>query len=290
MVDDIVVSNDEEDIVTNQRFITRIFYEKNNEIIGCEIVLYDDNTNIIDTIEVTDAKTIIDLKDEWEHIKDYYVLRGDVTLPEKLRDNVTLQDILRNENGETNIVATKLYENDYEYSANDFASAFHNHNGLYCEKFHASMNDEYGVGKEDYFGHVRIIDNLDENIFVQGNALSSYQGYLLNNKVNDVQNEFKWSALKSIGSFIKYRVNRGLRLVVCNYNRKDYTGLNSSTGVHVLHKEGTIPDDYAPAGRCISPLYRGDVVLYFNSDGSVKISNLNKIQSMDIYGQVMWYY
>ena len=121
-------------------------------------------------------------------------------------------------------------------------------------------------------------------------ALSSKQGYELNQRINAINQRFAWSDVKSIGSYIKYRVNEDLRLVVCNYNRSDYTGLKDATGNHVLNGAGTIPNYYAPSSRVLTTLYRGDVTLYYNTDGSVNIYNLTKIKKMNIHAQVLWHF
>lgn len=54
-------------------------------------------------------------------------------------------------------------------------------------KSHASTATTYGVGTTTSYGHVKTINNLTTSSHTNGNALSAYQGYLLNqNKVDKV--------------------------------------------------------------------------------------------------------
>ena len=49
-------------------------------------------------------------------------------------------------------------------------------------KSHASTNTTYGVGTGSNYGHCKTINNLTRSSFTNGEALSAYQGYLLNQK------------------------------------------------------------------------------------------------------------
>lgn len=48
---------------------------------------------------------------------------------------------------------------------------------------HAAQDGTYGLGSADYYGHVKVINNLDSTEYNTGEALSAYQGAVLNNKV-----------------------------------------------------------------------------------------------------------
>ena len=277
--------------VAKQKFVTRVFHENDNQVIGCEVIIYDNYNEVIDTICITDQTTLKKYIDNWDGISQYYILRGDVELPEDLQALVdagqpTLQDILENSTGSTTINATTLDGSD----ASDFASVDHTHGSAYCITKHDSSNQDYGISTKDLYGHCKIADRLTDSTYTEATALSSHQGYVLNESITALQSKNTWSSVKTIGSYIKYRVNSDLRLVVCNYNRKDYTGMKNSTGKIELHPAGTIPSSYAPTARKITPLYRGDITLYFGTDGSVNLYNLTKIKSMNLQAQVMWHY
>ena len=277
--------------VAKQKFITRVFHENDNQVIGCEVIIYDNYNEVIDTICITDQTTLKKYIDNWDNISQYYVLRGDVELPEELQALVdagqpTLQSVLENPREATTINATTLAGSQ----ASDFASADHNHGSAYCNTKHDSSNKDYGISTNDLYGHCKIADRLTDSTYTEATALSSHQGYVLNQSIKDLQSRNAWSSVKTKGSYIKYRVNSDLRLIVCNYNRSDYTGMKNSTGKIELHPAGTIPSSYAPTSRVITPMYRGDVTLYYGTDGSISLYNLTKIKSMNLHAQVMWHY
>lgn len=57
----------------------------------------------------------------------------------------------------------------------------------YCPpKSHSSTEIEYGVGTENSYGHCRVMNNLTTDSFTSGQALSAYQGYLLNDKIENL--------------------------------------------------------------------------------------------------------
>ncbi|MBA4699895.1 MAG: phage tail protein [Ruminococcus sp.] len=51
---------------------------------------------------------------------------------------------------------------------------------------HASSGTGYGVGTTANYGHVKTRNDLNASSYVQGEALSAYQGYLLNTKINSL--------------------------------------------------------------------------------------------------------
>lgn len=52
---------------------------------------------------------------------------------------------------------------------------------------HASSGTGYGVGTISNYGHNKLINNLDRSAFVNGEALSAYQGYVLNGLIAAVR-------------------------------------------------------------------------------------------------------
>ena len=51
-------------------------------------------------------------------------------------------------------------------------------------KSHASSDTTYGVGTGSNYGHCKTRNNLTANSYTAGEALSAYQGYVINNKFN----------------------------------------------------------------------------------------------------------
>ena len=51
---------------------------------------------------------------------------------------------------------------------------------------HASSATTYGLGSSANYGHVKVINNLTTSSSTNGEALSAYQGYILNEKIDDV--------------------------------------------------------------------------------------------------------
>lgn len=50
---------------------------------------------------------------------------------------------------------------------------------------HASSATDYGIGDTINYGHVKVINNLNQTSHVVGNVLSSYQGNVLNRKIEN---------------------------------------------------------------------------------------------------------
>ena len=53
---------------------------------------------------------------------------------------------------------------------------------------HQSTGTSYGVGTENIYGHCKTINNLNRTSFTYGEALSAYQGYLLDQKKVGTEN------------------------------------------------------------------------------------------------------
>lgn len=313
----------------NTRFVTNILYENNGSVYGFEILLFDIDNNQIETIMVVDETDFDSWTEMISKLKDVYVpyseqdalnleslksekakigKKGYKTNAEEiytledyedfinnlewsdLKDMGSLESILKNElnttinNYPVEINATKFMGMD----SDKFSKVGHSHN--FAEKSHSARDNSYGVGDEELYGHVKVINNLNKVMYVAGESLSAYQGKVLNDSIKSIKDNTAWSKVQAIDTYLSYKVNAGLRLVVCNFNRNDYTGLKDKTGNQLLYKKGTIPDKYAPSSRVSTPMYRGDVVLYYNRDGSVNLYNLTKIKKMNLHAQVMWHY
>ena len=310
--------------------MTNVLYENNGSVYGFEILLFDTANKRIKSIMVVDetdfdswTEMISKLKDAYAFYTEQDILNLELIKTEKAKigekgyksnpDDVytvedyeefmddlewsslkqigSLEDILKNSydatinNYPVEINATKFMG----MTSDEFSKAGHSHN--FAEKSHSSTDNEYGLGNEAVYGHTKIINNFNTEGYHAGESLSAYQGAVLNKKVTEIENKKTWSKVtKKADGVLKYRILEDLQLVVCTYNRSDYTGLKDKTGTHILHKKGAIPEKYAPSSRVSTSLYRGDVTVTFNTDGSIDINNLTKINKMNIHFQVMWRY
>ena len=303
----------------NNIFQARVYLEDKSNVCGAEIIIFGDNTREpIEKILITDVTDFDYLNGLVEHLEDALIpytqddkqnlkkiaeYLSDKDDPDKqseylnikwsnlhnkgdlhtiLLNNMIYTDSLKRvyeDNGTTVINATHL--NGKESS--EYALTNHTH----TEYLSNSHIDTYG--KSNTRGHVKVIDNLNSSEKT-GSALSANQGKKLNESIKKLDKSIRngWNLVKK-GNFIRLRYNPLLHLCVCSYNQNNYTGLAKDTGIQPLHRKGTL-GEYAPITDVHTPLYRGDVVMNFNSDGSIKIHNLTKHDKIDIHCQVVWYY
>lgn len=288
-------------------FQARVFHEKNKQVYGAEIVLFDNDKEIIDTILITDKADFdayAGLVDNMTNVYAPFTKQDEdnLTILKKLAskqidetsveyknmqwsvlsDVKYLDEILANSNQNININAKYLSG----FQSGDFAKLDHEHRG-YLKDTHASEK-----ATTNNMGHVHIVDNLNKTTLMDGEVLSAKQGNVLKKNIDEINSKITnpWSKVIKKGDYITYEVLPLLRLVVCNYSRDKYKGLSSETGAHQLHKADTINKKYQPTQRIITPLYRGDVTLYYNRDGSIGIYNLTKHKEINIKAQVMWHY
>jgi hypothetical protein len=302
-------------------FQARLFLENNSNVYGAEIIIFGSQSDEpIEKILITDATdydylntvvdNLIDLcvpytkedKEFYNALVDYLNNptdedKKDAYLDLKhnwsgLHDKGDLETILANsltvgddgvsvDTGKCVINATHLDG----HSIGEFSRVNHTHSG-YLPYSHSSQ-----YGTSDTIGHVKIVDDLNGKEGV-GSALSSKQGAVLDSKIKGLEDTVRnsWSPVYKCGKYNQIRIydNPLLRLCVCEYNQSDLDILKKDGGIHVLEKENTIPNP--PTSRVLTPVYRGDTVLMFNTDGSVKIHNLMLHDSINIHAQVMWHY
>ena len=303
----------------NNIFQARVYLENESSVCGAEIIIFGENTREpIEKILITDVTDFDYLNGLVEHLEDALIpytetdkanlkkvadYLGDKDDPQKqsdylnikwsaLHDKGDLHTILLNnmqytdslkrvyeDNGSTIINATHLNGKD----GSEYALSSHSHTE-YLSNSHIT-----NYGNATTRGHVKVIDNLNSTEKT-GSALSANQGRKLNDSIKKLDNSVRnaWNTVKR-GNFITLRYNTLLHLCVCSYNRNNYDGLKKDTGTQPLHKKGAL-DEYPPSTNVHTPLYRGDIVMSFNTDGSIKIHNLTKHDSVDIHCQVVWYY
>lgn len=234
----------------------------------------------------------------------YENLKGQLAWSDSSKESLSLADILYNKSEEStvdgesiyiapyDINATSLQGTDKTYTVSELALKNHAHD--YASIYHATQETKHGLGDETQYGHVKVINNLTSENHLSGHSLSAYQGRVLKDDVTRLDNKFSWSNkwLTVDGNdYLKYKVNTDLKLIVCTYNRSKYTGISKSTGKTVLHDASKgIPKEYRPFARVTAPLYRGDITLSFNNDGTITLYNLVAKNEINIHTQVMWYY
>lgn len=140
-------------------------------IIGADVNFYDDSGNIVHRVVICEEQQLQELSDKVDNLDTSYVKPDE------------LISILENTAENTVINATKL--NDL--NSGSFALRDHTHNN-FAEKDHASSSNNYGLGDSSKYGHVKTRNNLTATSFISGEALSAYQGALLNNRVSNLEN------------------------------------------------------------------------------------------------------
>lgn len=66
-------------------------------------------------------------------------------------------------------------------------------------KNHISETGEYGVGDAENYGHVKLVNNLTASEYTDGEALSAYQGKVLDDKINGKANQSHASVETTFG-------------------------------------------------------------------------------------------
>lgn len=224
------------------KFETNVYREKDNKIIGVDVVVLDDAGVIIDNISITDARELNNLRNELDALTT-----GSITLNE-------LRNILKNIDSSTIINATTLSGK----TSGDFAKATHDHDSRYPFKSHATTDGNNGVGTTERYGHNKIINNWkDINGYIAGHSLSANLGKILKNELTTLNNKLHTPFIKGAHVRIgrerdmqgeegsQILINRGDKIYAKIYannpnlnlsNRKiDFQFLRESAGFDVYH-------------------------------------------------------
>lgn len=107
-------------------------------------------------------------------------------------------------------------------------------------KSHASSGTDYGVGTTASYGHVKTRNDVNASAYVAGEALSSYQGYALNQKITKNNlgagvNLFGYTSYRfpSDGYVYleaNYRASHYVQVRLYGYNSANYVILQQTTG------------------------------------------------------------
>ena len=152
------------------KYKVRSFYEKNTGTAGADVVIFDDEGDEIDTLLITTESTYNDLVQQLENLDERYVSKSEVL--NILRNNIYSSDEI------VEINATLLEGHNSDY----FAKRDHNHDSLYVPKSHTNI-----LSNQNTAGHTKIINNVSRQVFNEGEALSAYQGSLLNNRLSTLE-------------------------------------------------------------------------------------------------------
>lgn len=255
-------------------FKTKVYYEDNDQVIGAEVIVYSEEGDRIGSIQITSKKDFDDLIDRINGFDDVFVGKSDL-------ENLVSQ---------LSIDAATLDG----YSSPDFALRDHSHNLEYAITNHATSENRYGLGSDSVFGHVKIVNDLEESSYKDGHALSAYQGKVLNTLIsNVVRSMYSWTRVVStkISNTTVFEVfyNAGLKMCWARYARSDYVGFKTKYNQTItLHAANTVQDAYHPHARIISPIFHPDVNIWINTDGSVSCRSNSKIDSISLVGHFMW--
>lgn len=253
-------------------FKTKVYYEENNKIIGAEVIVYSGEGDRIGNIQITSKKDFDDLINRIDSFDEIFIAKNDLqNLVDKLIiDAATLDG----------------------YSSSDFASRDHSHNREYAKTNHADSENIYGLASSSLFGHVKTVNNLNQTSFKEGFALAANQGKILNDNINNVvKNNRTWSKVKETDNFTLW-YNSSTRICYAEYNRDDYIGFSNPNNVNKeleLHGGAVlVPSTYQPHVRVTTSLYRPDVNIHIENDGTIHVRSLTQIAKIGIHASFMW--
>lgn len=139
--------------------------EETGKIIGAEVIVYNSSNDNIATIEIVDAETLAELEAKLDALDSTYLTYDEV------------MEILAN-SSETNIINATLLNG---FASDDFAKKNHTHSE-YAPSAHTIVQ-----GSKTTAGHVKTIDSLNTTRYISGEALSAYQGGLLNKRLTTIE-------------------------------------------------------------------------------------------------------
>ena len=211
------------------RFETDVFKynEDDDGVVGCSVTIYEDNGDMIDTIEIADADQLQALEDALDVIDETYMT------------NEQIISLLRNISGGTTINATTLNGED----GSNWVTSSQLSGMSFYPKAHASASTLYGVGSNNNYGHVKVRNDLSASTNVTGEALSSYQGKVLNDKINAIPNPNTINYNRPHSNFQLLKNNKVVTLSIANWDCHDYSSVTGQwVDVDVI-----IPSGYKPA-------------------------------------------
>lgn len=250
-------------------FKSRIYYAEEDQIIGAEVTVYSEEGDNIGSIQVTSKKDFDDLKAKLDGLDETYVSIDNLET-ELSKDHVH--------------VNAQTLEG---YSSTDFSMAKHTHLDEFAPTDHSSQNNKYGLANTSKYGHTKLVNNLDKDIYADGEALSAKQGYDLKNLINTLRNDIgAWQSIKIAKNNGTLRINPLLRMAILVYYRENYTVSKNVT----LHS-GAIPEQYRFTGTQRTSPSDAYTILAVNSNGDILLKTTRtKSNTSAIRGTFVWIY
>lgn len=207
---------------------TKVSVKNNrNEIVSGDVCLYNDDGDVVKKITIVESEVLAELQDTIDNFDNNYLSLTNVS------------DILSNRVGEYAINATSLRgvdsndivtKQDLEYELGVFGAP----------KIHDSnTSGKYGAGTLEKYGHVKLRNDCNAQNFQNSEALSSYQGAVLKNRID---------ALEASSGTLEEHYNRNsLRVNILRTN--DPTGISETkpiidvvSGGHQVYAKITCDD------------------------------------------------
>lgn len=145
--------------------------KENGAVVSADVHLYDDTGDVVKTVSIVESETLAELEETVEGFREGYVSQE------------ALLSVLENNGEATTINATALRGLDSDEIAlkseipTTFDPIAHDH-----------VTNKYGLGSTSKYGHVKVRNDLQSAVFVTGEALSAYQGKVLNDRISSLQN------------------------------------------------------------------------------------------------------
>lgn len=150
---------------------SEVYYKDDDgDIIGANVLIYNDTEDIVEKIVIVEEKCLQSLKDTLNNLDNTYLQKEE------------LIKILTNEKEDTEINATHLNN----LNSADFALRKHTHDE-YATKNHSSNKPEYGLSSTSEYGHCRVRNDLTAPTYINGEALSAYQGQVIGKRLTEVE-------------------------------------------------------------------------------------------------------
>lgn len=177
-------------------FETSVYYKKDKDIIGAEVRIINKTGDTIDRILITDATGLDELVEKLDNLDGNYVDNNE--LKTALNEN-----IIDDEQIQVNATLFDGHSSDY------YALAEHNHSGQFSPYQHPSTTaSTYGAGTQDQYGHVKVRDDLNARNLNISEALSSHQGYELNNRLTTLETSSSELAEAYYNNSMRIKVGR----------------------------------------------------------------------------------
>ena len=206
------------------RFETKVYsYTADEKVIGAEVTIYSENGDKLKSIVITDETKMQELEEALEQIDSTYVTY------------TNLNELLSNSEETTPINATLLGGQQ----SDAFLLRSEKDTQTFRPKSHASTTTEYGGASTTNYGHVKLRDNLTASTYTSAEALSSYQGKILNDKITNLSTVQKYQLHSR---FMLVKRNGVVQLTV-----EDWDGNAWLAGRSGWQKIFDIPEGYRPS-------------------------------------------